>query len=67
MAEQSFRKRSGPLSFDENNYVLMQSKDNEIIPMLIFWKKSKEYPFAKNAWDFWERHDVAKGRLLLAI
>ncbi len=67
MSEQSFRKRSGPLSFDESNYILMKGKRDEVIPMLLFWKKNKDSPFAKNAWNFWERKNVTRGRLILAV
>ena len=67
MREQNFRGRSGPLSFNGNNYVLIKDNKDKVVCALIFWKRSIDYPHARNAWEFWLHHDMNKGRLILAV
>ncbi len=72
MSNQSMKGKPGPLSFQKNNYVLVETVDDPITPFLVFRKKSERASSdsLRGSWQLWRRGSdkyLLSGNLLLAL
>ena len=72
MSNQGMKGKPGPLSFQKNNYILMETIDDPLTPFLVFWKKSERASdnSLRGSWQLWRRGSsryLLSGNLLLAL
>lgn len=72
MSNQGMKGKPGPLSFQKNNYILMETVDDPLTPFLVFWKKSERASddSLRGSWQLWRRDKgncLLSGNLLLAL